>query len=243
LVIRQKERIKIMTRRGKIARLPGDIRVELNRRLRNGKSGGPLLAWLHSLPEVTAVLAEEFGGTRITKQSLSEWRKGGYKEWEERQVHWERAQELVADVKGITTAKPDPLAGQLCQVMAVRYASALAEWNGKVTEGFSAKLKAMRSLCQDIVELRRGDQNDARLSMEQERLNRDKEVTEEEAVTHFERWLLTPEIQEAVCQNWTDPEDRKRRLREIFGRSAEDSAPEEDEAGQDESDLVRVSPT
>jgi hypothetical protein len=33
-----------MTRKGKIGRLPQDLREELNRRLENGESGGPKVA-------------------------------------------------------------------------------------------------------------------------------------------------------------------------------------------------------
>ena len=70
-----------LSRNGKIARLPKPIREELNRRLDQGAPGGPLLQWLNSLPEVQAVLAADFGGRPINKQSLSQWRHGGYAEW------------------------------------------------------------------------------------------------------------------------------------------------------------------
>ena len=66
-----------MTRNGKIARLPREIRDELNRRLQKGEQGGPLLAWLNALPAVSAVLAQEFGSVAISKQNLCEWRTGG----------------------------------------------------------------------------------------------------------------------------------------------------------------------
>ncbi len=51
-----------MARNGKIARLPREIRDELNRRLENGVQGLPLLAWLNAQPEVLGVLARDFGG-------------------------------------------------------------------------------------------------------------------------------------------------------------------------------------
>jgi hypothetical protein len=70
---------------GKIARLPGDIRRQLNHRLQNGQKAATLLNWLNPLPEVKAVLAAEFGGARVTQQNLSEWRKGGYRDWEAQQ--------------------------------------------------------------------------------------------------------------------------------------------------------------
>ncbi len=69
------------SRKGKIARLPEDIRLQLNSQLRNGEDGPTLLRWLNSLPEVQAVLAKKFNGEPIKRQNLSAWRKGGYRDW------------------------------------------------------------------------------------------------------------------------------------------------------------------
>jgi hypothetical protein len=69
------------TRTGKIARLPEDIRLELNRRIMDGESGPNLLAWLNRLPSVRDVLAQKFGGRPINLPNLSAWRTGGYREW------------------------------------------------------------------------------------------------------------------------------------------------------------------
>jgi hypothetical protein len=41
-----------MSRNGKIAHLPGNVRDELNQRLENGEEGATLLPWLNALPEV-----------------------------------------------------------------------------------------------------------------------------------------------------------------------------------------------
>ena len=90
-------------------------------------------------------------------------------------------------------------------------------WDGEVPHEFRRRLRALRGLCQDIVELRRGDHSGARLQMEQDRLEREREKTEEEVVAHFQRWLKNPAVHDLVCQNWVSPEERERRLREIFG--------------------------
>jgi hypothetical protein len=207
-----------MARNGKIARLPRDLRDELNRRLQNGEQGGPLLAWLNALPDVSAVLAREFGGAAISKQNLCEWRAGGFAEWQARQETLEQARELAADAHEITAATDGRLTDHLATVLAVRYASALAGWNGEVTEEFRKKLRALRGLGQDIVELRRGDHSGAWLKMEQERLEREREKTEEEVMAHFQRWLENPAVRDMVCQDYVSPEERERRMREIFGR-------------------------
>ena len=213
-----------MTRNGKIARLPRDIRDELNRRLADGEQGGPLLAWLNALPAVQTVLARDFDGGAVSKQNLSEWRAGGFPEWQARQETLVQARELAADATEITTATDGRLTDHLATVLAARYAAALAGWNGEVTEEFRGKLRALRGLCQDIVELRRGDHSGARLNMERERSEREREKTEEEVATQFERWTSNQAVRDALCRNWLNPEERTRRLRELFGLSPEPAA-------------------
>src|SRR5215471_11757908 len=71
-------------RNGKIARLPQQIREQLNQRLDDGESSETLLPWLNSLPKTQAVLAKHFASRPIQKQNLSEWRQGGFREWQTR---------------------------------------------------------------------------------------------------------------------------------------------------------------
>jgi hypothetical protein len=212
-----------MARNGKIARLPRDIREELNRRLQDAEPGGTLLPWLNALPAVQAVLAREFGGVPVSKQNLSEWRTAGFVEWQARQETLAQARELAADATELAAATDGRLTDHLATVLAARYASALAGWNGEVTEGFGRKLRALRGLCQDIVELRRGDHSGARLRMEQERLDREREKTEEEVVAQFQQWAQNPAVRDLICTAWLSPEERQRRVREIFGCPPEPS--------------------
>jgi len=222
-----------MTRNGKIARLARTIRDELNRRLQDGEPGVRLVAWLNGLPDTQRVLATDFGGRSINEQNLSEWKAGGYRDWLARQETLSQARELAADAKELTEATDGKLTDHLATVLAARYAAALAGWDGEVTEEFRRKLRALRGLCQDIVELRRGDHSGARLNMEQERLTREQEKTEEEVVEHFKRWAKNPEVRDWICQNWVSPEERERRLRAIFG--LEPKTPDEAATGGPES--------
>ena len=66
-----------MSRFGKIARLPLDIREQLNRRLQDGEIGKELVIWLNSVPEVQTVLKAEFGDRPVNEPNLSDWRTGG----------------------------------------------------------------------------------------------------------------------------------------------------------------------
>ena len=59
-----------MARIGKIARLPGGIRAQLNTRLQDGAEGKEIVLWLNSLPEVKEVLVKMFDGRPINDQNL-----------------------------------------------------------------------------------------------------------------------------------------------------------------------------
>ena len=229
-----------MTRNGKIARLPRDIRDELNRRLEDGQQSGPLLAWLNTLPAVRVVLAQDFDGCAVSKQNLSEWRAGGYTEWLARQETLAQTRELAADAKELTGATEGRLTDHLATVLAARYAAALAGWDGEATEAFRRQVRTLRGLCQDIVELRRGDHSGARLNIERERSEREREKTEAEVVTQFERWAEDLMVRDCICQDWVSPKERRRRLREIFGRPPE---PEEEAVPPPESNPVKPSQT
>jgi hypothetical protein len=215
-----------MTRNGKIARLPREVRDQLNRRLADGEPGTRLVAWLNALPEVQALLTREFNGRAISEQNLSEWKQGGYRDWLARQEALEQARELAADASELAAATDGLLADHLATVVTARYAAALAGWNGEATEEFRRKLRALRGLCQDIVELRRGDHSAARLELERERLAREREQTEEDLVEHFKRWVQDPKVRDWVCQAWLSPEERDRRLRLIFGIEPSPAEPE-----------------
>ena len=57
-----------MSRPGKIARLPHEVRTELNRRMNNNEPGETLLGWLNGQAAVRAVLNEQFEGAEISNK-------------------------------------------------------------------------------------------------------------------------------------------------------------------------------
>src|SRR5882672_6811757 len=94
----------MITRRGKIARLPRQVREELNRRLQDGEAGKDLVRWLNGHPDAKLVLRDCFGGREITEKNLSEWRKGGFQDWLAQHETVAQAQELSADAKELQEA-------------------------------------------------------------------------------------------------------------------------------------------
>jgi len=146
-----------MTRNGKIARLPKAVRDQLNRNLQDNVPGGHLLDWLNALPEVQQVMAEQFNGRPINEVNLSDWRNGGFLDWQARQEMLGQAQELAEESADLKSGLPVALAEHLHMVVAGRYAELLNSWNGVVDDNFVKRVKGLRLLCQDVAVMRRGD--------------------------------------------------------------------------------------
>jgi len=117
-----------MTRLGKIARLPRSIREALNQRLADGEMGKRLVAWLNTLPEVRAVLEAEFGGRAINEQNLSEWKQGGFAEWQRHQMDREWARMLAEESEELhEDAGRVPVAERLAAPVALALAQLLRD--------------------------------------------------------------------------------------------------------------------
>ena len=170
-----------MTRNGKIARMPVTVRDELNLRMENGQEGAKLLAWLNGLPAVRETLQASFEGARISKQNLSEWRQGGFREWQLRREWIGQAGELEASANEMrdvvdTAALPGALAGML----AARYAALLNSWDGEPDRKFEEKLRLLRGLNRDIALLQRTIQQACEQEKKSERETEESERRERE---------------------------------------------------------------
>jgi len=156
-----------MTRNAKIARLPRPLHDELNQRLARNEDGANLLDWLNAAPDVKNLLARDFAGEPVSPQNLHEWRQSGFVEWQTRQDLFAEAAELT-DANGEWDAlAANDFTERLAAVLVVRYANALAGWNGGDDEAFRLKLRDLRRFNQDLAVLRRYNQSAARLKMEQ----------------------------------------------------------------------------
>lgn len=154
---------------GKIARLPKAIREQLNQRLADGESGETLLRWLHTLPEVLEVLVREFEGRPILKQNLSEWRQGGFREWEARQERLAHLRLLTEEADDVEAASPH-LPDRMAALLAGRYASLIAT-TMQVKDWSNPRYRAqLMELNEAVATLRRFDQGAARLKLECEQL-------------------------------------------------------------------------
>jgi hypothetical protein len=166
-----------MTRTGKIARLPRDIREQLNRRLSDGEKGKKLVRWLNSLPSVHAALKAEFGGRSINEPNLTEWKKGGYREWLDQQEAKELVPLLADEADELNPATGPPLTDQMAvwlaaRLMVVVRRLAVADMDD------AAKWKLLHEAAADIVAFRKGDHSGQRLKLDRELLELDRERIE-----------------------------------------------------------------
>src|SRR5437667_1518553 len=149
-----------MTRNGKIARLPREVRNQLNRRLQDGELQTRLVEWLNSLPEVETVLKAEFDRRPVNEQNLSEWKNGGYKDWQLQREAIELVRHMDADSDELNQASKVRLTDLLAQRLAARYVVAAKALSGSNGNGDGEiDLKLLREFCGDIVALRKRDQS------------------------------------------------------------------------------------
>lgn len=155
---------------GKIARLPKALQDQLNRRLDNHELAKPLLAWLNELPEVRQLLGEWFDGIPISKQNLSQWRRGGFREWQARQDVLKLVpdlKDLISEADELQPPATEPITDKLAPWLAVHY---LTNAHTMLHAGVGAdKFKLLRTLCADLSSLRRADHRSARLKLDHER--------------------------------------------------------------------------
>ena len=185
-------------RTGKIARLPHHLRLQVNRRLADSEPGRFLLGWLNALPEVRTILQRDFDSRDISDQNLSEWKQGGYREWLSHQEALDQIGEIAANADELAGAARGRISDHLATLLAARYATALAAWDGVNGEDLQRKVSPLRDLCRNVVELRRGDHEVARLQLEQTRLDRDRDKTDEEILQYFLQWSALPKVRNSL---------------------------------------------
>ncbi len=157
-----------MSRIGKIARLPRQIRDQLNRRLDDGEPGTELVAWLNGQPAVQALLKAEFAGRPVTKQNLSEWKQGGFGDWQRHQDTLALARELCDQATEHTAIDAATLSDRMSPLLVARFMAIIKTLSAAAAD--PNDWKVLHELCADVVALRKGDHSAERLKLERERL-------------------------------------------------------------------------
>ena len=75
---------------------------------------------------------------------------------------------MIEEAKDLAATSEEPFTNHLSTMLAARYAVAMAQWKGPVTDEFRQKLKALGTLCHDVTRLRREDHQRQWIELEQE---------------------------------------------------------------------------
>jgi hypothetical protein len=184
-----------MSRQGKIASLPFRLRKQVNDRLRDGQKAPKILAWLNTEPEAIAVWEEDFEGAPCTEQNLSEWRRGGYRDYlreREKLDHLEALTDFAREVA-------DRAKGDLAD-------GAAAILTGQIVSGFEALAEEggmpLDKAAAAVANLRSGDVAKGRLDLAKEkhrlsekRLELDRQKFERATCEAVLKAAKSPEIQ------------------------------------------------
>src|SRR6266446_5849331 len=186
-----------MTRNGKIAHLPYHIREQLNHRLEDAHQGKSLIAWLNTPPEVQAVLQTHFESRVINAVNLSEWKNGGFREWQQQQLALQFVENLNDENALGHKDLAGPLTAKLAQWVAVHLAAA-AQALVSHEQNSETRWLRLRELCAHISRLRRGDLVSERLSLDREWLALEKLNTDHEREKEFWKWTERSDIREKL---------------------------------------------
>jgi len=176
-----------MTRNGKIARLPRRLRDELNTRLDDGEQAKDLIQWLNQLDEVQKILSGDFAGRPINEQNLSEWKQGGFLDWQRRQEARDGVRRLIEHSDDIEDAAEDEnISDRLASILAAELAERARMLLQETTDP-KQQWQYLRQALRQLHLLRKADQRAERARMdaarwehEMARWQLDREQREEE---------------------------------------------------------------
>jgi hypothetical protein len=217
-----------MTRVGKIARFPHAVREQLNCRLRNGEKGRLLLKWLNTLPEARTVLAAEFGSQPVSEPNLSQWRKGGYREWLLAQESLSEVRLLMEEAGELEKLGSGEFTQRLTLWLSVRCA---IEARKQRQAGADPDLAAFGRLCRGLTALRRGEHSARRLELEETRLELSQGAGSKKLEKLFWEWTMRPDIKQKLFPKRLTSEERDEQFRMIFGWVPDAASPGEQNTG------------
>ena len=201
------------TRRGKIARLPAAIREEVCRRLHDGQTGPKIIGWLHTLPEVLAVLDEHFGEQPINEQNMTEWRQGGYQDWLARREKVENLKQLSGYAFELAKA-----GGSVSEGAAAVAGGKILEFLEAADEdklvGLSLALAKLRDSEAKTLAARTAEAN---LKRKDRQLDLDERKFQRTTAEMFLKWAQSPEAQAILASGDTKAVQMDKLVQLMFG--------------------------
>jgi len=217
--------------KGKIGRLPATIRDQLNQRLLDGESASTLLPWLNALPVVQALLAARFAGEPVSEQNLSNWRAGGYVQWQKQQERRAIVAELAEDDRELDSASAADemeLNQRLSRVLTADFAVAAREFLNRLDDP-AERCRHLQKFLHTLKFQRREDNMTERLKIELERRARERlaEAEHDDSVQEnapLRRQLLREEIEKLFASPDFTSQAHGVRAAEALLRSLEQDA-------------------
>lgn len=185
------------TRKGKIARLPAQIRNEVNRRLHDGQPASVIIPWLHTQAEVLKVLDDYFGEEPISPQNLSTWKDGGYRDWLAKLEKVENLKELsdyafrLAQAGGSVTEGAAAVAGG-------KILEFLEAADEETIEGLAISLSKLRDSEARTIAARTAEAN---LARKDRQLDLETAKFQRSTAELYLKWVNSPEAQSIVNGN------------------------------------------
>jgi hypothetical protein len=226
------------TRVGKIARLPKEIREQLNRRLEDGERGKDIVQWLNTLPEVQKVITEQFAGHAIREQNLSDWRNGGYLDWLRHQDTRQQVRCIAEQAWDLGEDEGDEDLSELLAFLIT--AELVTQWRAlnNITDP-AERWNQFRQISRELSRVRRDDQRYRRTELRREQFESTLEPAEEECEPDTETVNETEtgaepktappqETKEAPVACHTEPQQTPEPATSVPPNSLEPAQPEPD---------------
>ena len=156
------------TRKSKIARLPFNIREQLNHQIMDNVPAKDILSWLNTDPMVRHYMERLFQNRYITEQNLSEWRQDAYQEW----LDYRSCVEDVRDLseQAARAALTDISGEHLLVALTAMFARMIKNMEKTDEIAFNRRVLVVQNLIKMALSLRRSEQRDEALRLKREQL-------------------------------------------------------------------------
>lgn len=205
-----------MSRKGKIARLPFEVREDLNRRLLDNRNGPEILAWLNSSQELR-------GAAAINAQNLSEWRAGGFADWMGKHDAVEKTKSLaeyclrLAKAGGGAMDLPAAIAGgQLMEVLEDFDPGDLKDLLRDKPETWLGVIEMLARLQRSKADELKARQGDVKLAQSERALKLAEKKFERETARLFLKWYVDKRAAEIAENKALKPAVQIDQLRQLM---------------------------
>lgn len=189
---------------GKAARLPAEIREQLNRRLYDGQTGKQIIRWLKTLK-----CAGDPGD--ISDSNITQWRKGGYQDWLKDEAQVKRTRERAELSMRLAKAA----GGSLAQSILARIAGDIDE---KLDDLSQEDIDKLQPLLNTLVDAEKARLKAIEVGQKGEALELLRLRFQRETIKLFLKWYADQKAKDIAEQPESGADEKVERLgRLMFG--------------------------